>query len=592
MKTYIPSKDAALEDSISRLQTALSDNGFNIIEHTWANPAPNVWWVHLRDADCSLCFTNGKGATKKAALASALGEYIERLSCNYFFADYHLGESVAEADFVHYPDEKWFSIPDTGDCLQAARPEGLLDERLQQHYDPKSHLRLSQLVDVNSGNQHRGICAIPFIRQSDQTPVYIPVNIVGNLYVSNGMSAGNSIAEARTQALSEIFERYVKNKIIAEGIALPLISDTVLADYPQVVEALAALTKEGYLMHVFDASLGGEFPVVCVTLLNRDNGGCFTSFGAHPNFSVALERTVTELLQGRSLKAMDSFSPPVFDRELVADAHNLETHFIDSSGMVLWDLYRSDKDYPFTEWDFSDSSDNELAFLMGCFERLAAEVYIADYQHLGVYACRVIVAGLSEVYPVEELTHYNNNTGVVMRQTVLNLPSMQPLDDELIIQLLDWLDDTGLDDRELVRQVFGFAADADSAWGSLRLGELRCFLLLALGDHEEALDMAYWVVTFGASTMSNPRQRFFACLIEQLQLALDGLRSAEDYAWVHKALYGEAIYQAACEHVAGLTNFYGLPAIDKDYANFNAHSQLLAAYEKLQIAKKRQAGIT
>ncbi|UNB81051.1 YcaO-like family protein [Klebsiella pneumoniae] len=38
-------------------------------------------------------------------------------------------------------------------------------------------------------------------------------------------------------------------------------------------------------------------------LFNPANGTCFASFGAHPDFGVALERTVTELLQGRSLKA-------------------------------------------------------------------------------------------------------------------------------------------------------------------------------------------------------------------------------------------------------------------------------------------------
>ena len=53
---------------------------------------PNVWSVHIRDKECALCFTNGKGATKKAALASALGEYFERLSTNYFFADFWLAK--------------------------------------------------------------------------------------------------------------------------------------------------------------------------------------------------------------------------------------------------------------------------------------------------------------------------------------------------------------------------------------------------------------------------------------------------------------------------------------------------------------------
>lgn len=83
-QTFIPGKDAALEDSIARFQQKLSDLGFQIEEASWLNPVPNVWSVHIRDKECALCFTNGKGATKKAALASALGEYFERLSTNYF----------------------------------------------------------------------------------------------------------------------------------------------------------------------------------------------------------------------------------------------------------------------------------------------------------------------------------------------------------------------------------------------------------------------------------------------------------------------------------------------------------------------------
>ena len=55
-----------------------------------------------------MCFSNGKGATKDAALCSALGEYLERLSTNYFYNDYYLGEDIGEGEFVHYPNEKWF----------------------------------------------------------------------------------------------------------------------------------------------------------------------------------------------------------------------------------------------------------------------------------------------------------------------------------------------------------------------------------------------------------------------------------------------------------------------------------------------------
>ncbi len=53
-KTYLIGKDAAVEDSIARIQNALADNHFNIIEQTWENPAPHVWWVHIRDADAPM----------------------------------------------------------------------------------------------------------------------------------------------------------------------------------------------------------------------------------------------------------------------------------------------------------------------------------------------------------------------------------------------------------------------------------------------------------------------------------------------------------------------------------------------------------
>lgn len=65
--------------------------------------------------------------------------------------------------------------------------------------------------------------------------------------------------------------------------------------YPSIQASIAKLEEEGFPIYAFDASLGGKYPVICVVLLNPNNGTCFASFGAHPNFQVALERTVTEL---------------------------------------------------------------------------------------------------------------------------------------------------------------------------------------------------------------------------------------------------------------------------------------------------------
>lgn len=577
--TFIPGKDAALEDSISRFQQKLQQLGFNIEEASWLNPVPNVWSVHIRDTDCPLCFTNGKGATKKAALASALGEYFERLSTNYFFADFWLGETIANGEFVHYPDEKWFPLTDD-DSL----PEGILDQYLRDYYDPENDLQGSQLIDLQSSNEERGICALPFTRQSDGKTVYIPMNIVANLYVSNGMSAGNTRNEARVQGLSEVFERYVKNRIIAERISLPAIPEAVLARYPQVVESIRTLENEGFPIFCFDASLGGQYPVICVVLFNPANGTCFASFGAHPDFGVALERTVTELLQGRSLKDLDVFTPPTFDDEEVADQTNLETHFIDSSGLISWDLFKQDADYDFADWQFRGTTEEEFATLMAQFAASGHEVYIADYEHLGVYACRILVPGMSDIYPAEDLHMANNAMGIHLRETILALPESR-YSPEDYLSLLAQLDEEGHDDFTRVRELLGIAAGKDNGWSTLRIGELKSMLALAGGDTDQALAWVEWTQDFNASVLSASRANYYRCLHTLLLLTQEPDRDAEQYLPAFARMYGQETLDAALNALNGKNCFFGLCASDNNLTAFPAHQALLAAYEKLQKAK-------
>ena len=214
--TYIPGKDLPLEETIANMSALLADLGIKIEIASWRNIIPNVWSLHIRDAHSPMCFTNGKGATKESALASALGEYIERLNNNHFYAGAFWGEDIANAPFVHYPNERWFK-PGKKDAL----PAEILDDYCLQIYNPDGELHASNLIDTNSGNSERGICSLPFIRRSDGETVYFPSNLVENLFVSNGMSAGNTLAEAQVQCLSEIFERAVKREILEGEITLP-----------------------------------------------------------------------------------------------------------------------------------------------------------------------------------------------------------------------------------------------------------------------------------------------------------------------------------------------------------------------------------
>jgi len=174
--TFIPGKDAALESTIQTLQARLQSLGFHVEERSWLNPVDGIWSVHIRDRDCPLLFTNGKGATRLACLASALGEFFERLSNHYFWTHYYLGPELANSAFVHHPSERWFDVPEDGSW-----PVGLLTPELQQLYNPQGNIEARSLVEFNSGHDERGICALPYVRQRDGASVYFPVNVIGNL---------------------------------------------------------------------------------------------------------------------------------------------------------------------------------------------------------------------------------------------------------------------------------------------------------------------------------------------------------------------------------------------------------------------------
>ena len=573
-KTYIKGKDAALEESIASMQEKLVALNFDIEEASWLNPVPHVFSVHIRDRDCGLMFTNGKGTTKKSCLASALGEYFERLSCNYFFADFYLGQEFSKAEFVHYPDERWF-IAGSGDAI----PDGLLDEKLWNYYDPDKELTASKIFDTNSGTGERGICACPYHRLRDGKDIWFPINIIGNSYVSNGMSAGNTKNEARVQGLSEVFERYIKNKIIAEGICLPEVPDAVLQRFPQVVEAISKLEQHGYHLRIADASLGGHYPVMSVTLINPKNATVFASFGAHPSFEVALERTVTELLQGRDLDQLDGFQSPSFDLDEVADHHNLETHFIDSSGLIAYDFFKNKPDHDFCDWDHDASTTDEFSYLCNIIHELGFDIYISDYEHLDVYSCRILVPGMSDIYPVDDLVWNNNNEGALFREEIL---SLKQLDEPQWQSILTRLDEGGYNDYQRVAEFIGIAPDPGTTWASLRIGELKAMLCLAL-KNDEALDWVNWSIHI--DQLDDDSTRFYLCLQALLEISIDTEQQLEDYIDSFKLMFDENTLTNCHDVITGKENFFGLHSPGLSLDGYVTHNKLLDGYRKLHQAK-------
>ncbi len=534
------SKESPLEVSIAKMKTVLVNVGCETTFSSEKHPLQNCYSVNLASLEAPRhIYSNGKGIISEASMASAFGEYIERLQTNNFFIDFHLPSRK------YYPDEVAFEFG--GEYL---------NEELLKIYNPHAELSDEDLVDFNSDYEDK-IVALPFMKHSNKEQVYIPLNILSNLYLSNGLATGNTPKEAQVQALSEILERYAKIEIIKNGYALPSFPKEIIESFPRVHSDVLALRKLGYIIEVLDASLGGKFPVTAISLINPENSTLFVSFGAHPILEVSLERTMTELMQGRGLENLDTFEIPTFDMSLVADSFNLESHFVDSNGKLGFGFLSSKKSFDYAPWAYKgNSTEAEHNFLVEIFENMQKEIYIREYDYLGFYSCQIIVPSVSEVYPIEDLIYNNKNGGKLIRDMVLNFRDYDPEDILISIESLE----ESLNIEKYIGVIFK---------NNFTMREFKAQILLLLQESDEALEL----LEYGTNKLGH-------ILVELARMEEKEL----DFAEYEDALYnifGEERVQKALRILDG-DDFLIDMTLHEDYNN------MLDMYDKLE---KKKSGI-
>ncbi len=364
-------------------------------------------------------------------------------------------------------------------------------------------------------------------------------------------------------------------------MALPDIPKTELEKYPHILAGIQELEEKGFPVLVKDASLGGRFPVVNVTLMNPRTGGVFASFGAHPKFEVALERTLTELLQGRSFEGLNDVPAPSFNSYAVAEHNNLVDHFIDSTGVISWKFFSATPDYEFKHWDFSGSTEEEYNYLMSILEELGKEVYITDHEELGAASCRILVPDYSEIYQPEDLIWDNNNQALLFREDILNL---HRLSNNELNDLVERLEESEIDNYMPIAELIGIAFDESSTWGQLVIGELKCLIYLALQRFHEAKEFVEMFLTFNDHTEG--RRKFFQLLNIILDITIDEELALEDYLENLKRMYGTELLDTTIACVNGEIKFYGLTETNTQLEGLDKHQRLIESYQKIQKAKQ------
>ncbi len=397
------------------------------------------------------------------------------------------------------------------------------------------------------------------------------------------MSAGNTLLEAKVQCLSEIFERAIKRQIIEQELVLPDVPVEVLARYPKIVEGIDALEAQGFPVLVKDASLGGQFPVMCVTLMNPKTGGVFASFGAHPSFEIALERSLTELLQGRSFEGLNSVPKPTFSSLAVSEPENFIEHFIDSTGVISWRFFSAKADFAFCDWDYSGTTEQECQRLFEILERLGKEAYVAEFCDIGI-ACRILVPGYSEVYPVEDLIWDNTNKALDFRDDIL---SLHRLDDQALERLLARLEQSELDNYTDIKTLIGIEFDENTAWGQLTILELKLLSNLALRRFDEAHQLVGEFLQYNDNTAE--RGMFYQAMHAVLEITLDNDLELSDFNANLRRMFGEETMDAVTGSVTGEVRFHGLQETDIALSGLDRHQKLIESYQKIHRARQQLA---
>lgn len=389
---YQKFKDERPEDTLFKIQSILYDAGISTTYRFVENDMKGLYSNRVTINGTNLG-TNGKGTTPVFALASAYGELMERLQNNMLYVGLHrpdlsekMGFEVA-ADECRIPAEKY--LKQENSFLKFVFQSSSCDSFL------KRLVMLNTWCDPEDGK----ITGIPFYNVGEKRVEYLPYKMYLALYGSNGMCAGNTPGEALVQGMSEVYERYVTKYLLQNPVTPPDVPEEYLRDYPEQYRMISQIREKGYRVIVKDLSLNEGYPVVGTIIADGKSKTYGFRLAAHPSFSIALERTLTEAFQGRTLGSFTSSAQTGNDMQ-AASVENITNIFKCGSGYYRKELLYKEADYPFTPFQESGDVTNRQLLERMVSPLLEKEytVLIRDSGYLGFPAYHIIVPGFSEMY--------------------------------------------------------------------------------------------------------------------------------------------------------------------------------------------------
>jgi ribosomal protein S12 methylthiotransferase accessory factor len=376
-------KEITPQQTIQNIKNILAENKIKVEEIWWQNTdeklVPKSVSIMLTDTSFS---TNGKGINADFALASAYGEFMERIQ-NISMPCQKFKVGINEKYYLTTPDNKALNEELWLKCQKLGITEQSLDsftfEESKNHF---TNLQAFKYYHVNSGQVE-----------------YLPELLLFDTG-SNGMCAGNSMPEALIEGICEIFERVVLKKLYYDDVNLPEIPESFLKGL-SLWPYFEHLKSLGYDISIRDCSLNGKYPVV--GLIIRSGNRFRLNLGSAPDFEIALERCLTETLQGKSIADLKRWLVNT-EQQIPADQSaqsywdkQLWKSMTTGSGNVKPELFNVTKISENPAFSFRGKNNREtLQNLFNIILHENGNIFIRDVSFLGFPAFHIYVPKLSE----------------------------------------------------------------------------------------------------------------------------------------------------------------------------------------------------
>lgn len=395
------------ERTITKIRNILCDNLGLVLEEEDFKSEGDFYSTRIKIGNYSLSDrnygTNGKGMTFAYALASAHGEFMERLQ----------NQAILRTKELAYKDGTF--VKDNTTFLSFLKQHDVLldfryapDER-QAIITPNNIEDLLRNVCVSNTEYvyqkylGKKITMLPFYNLTKKEISYLPYDIIFHNCTSNGMCAGNMPKEAIIQGISEIIERFILREIYSKELSLP----TIPNDYFAETEILSKidLLKEKYgskwKFLIKDCSLGKNYPGIGILMINVEERKYLFHLGVDPSPITALERSLTEIYQGREVAAtLDiDYAQQI---SIMNDSNTKEAEFYKTctTGTRHYpiSILREPSNTKFKGFDHSWglSDDEDFKKLISIIENDGHEIFIRDVSFLGFPSYCIYIPGITE----------------------------------------------------------------------------------------------------------------------------------------------------------------------------------------------------